>query len=138
MPLLLFFLSYLSDQSFRLKENTLLMKKSFKSKNCLSRKLKMCWCACSHTWRTIDQSFISRAETIAPPDPIPGMLNQLSEFFLKQAISMAAEKELYAVSGLIVGVILFRLQDGIDHSADFLVQKFIHFLEVKKYKIILL
>ncbi|WP_155890186.1 hypothetical protein [Peribacillus kribbensis] len=51
---------------------------------------------------------------------------------------MAAEKELYAVSGLIVGVILFRLQDGIDHSADFLVQKFIHFLEVKKYKIILL
>lgn len=74
------------------------------------------------------------------PDPIPEILNTLSQFYLKQSIDIHAGKQMYAyyVSGLLVGLILYRLQEGKEYTPQFLAQEFIQFLDLKKYKINLL
>ncbi|WP_285765878.1 TetR family transcriptional regulator [Peribacillus sp. SI8-4] len=74
------------------------------------------------------------------PDPIPEILNRLSQFFLKQRINIHAGKQMYAyyVSGLLVGLILYRLHEGKEFTPQFLAQEFIQFLDLKKYKINLL
>ncbi|MGE7877509.1 TetR/AcrR family transcriptional regulator [Peribacillus muralis] len=74
------------------------------------------------------------------PDPIPEILNTLSEFYLKQRIDTHAGKKMYAyyVSGLLVGLILYRLHEGKVYTPQFLAQEFIQFLDLKKYKINLL
>ena len=71
------------------------------------------------------------------PDSIPEILNVLSNFYLGQPIDIHAGKDMYAyyVSGLIVGLILYRLQEGKNHSPQYLAKKFIQFLDLKKYKI---
>ncbi|XHU84071.1 TetR/AcrR family transcriptional regulator [Peribacillus muralis] len=74
------------------------------------------------------------------PDPIPEILNTLSSFYLKQQIDIHAGKQMYAyyVSGLLVGLILYRLQEGKEYTPQFLAEEFIQFLDLKKYKINLL
>ncbi|MGE7758818.1 TetR/AcrR family transcriptional regulator [Peribacillus sp. NPDC097895] len=74
------------------------------------------------------------------PDPIPEIVNVLSTFYLKQQIEIHAGKEMYAyyVSGLIVGLIVYRLQEGKEYTPRFLAKEFIQFLDLKKYKINLL
>jgi AcrR family transcriptional regulator len=74
------------------------------------------------------------------PDPIPEMLQHLSRFYLKQPMNIHAGKEIYAyyVSGMIIGLILYRLNEGSTQSPQFLAKEFIKFLDLKKYKIILL
>lgn len=71
------------------------------------------------------------------PDPIPEILNVLSDFYLGQQIEIHAGKDMYAyyVSGLIVGLILYRLQEGKNHSPQYLAREFLQFLDLKKYKI---
>lgn len=71
------------------------------------------------------------------PDSIPEILNVLSDFYLSQQIDIHAGKDMYAyyVSGLIVGLILYRLQEGKNHSPHYLAKEFIQFLDLKKYKI---
>lgn len=71
------------------------------------------------------------------PDSIPEILNVLSNFYIGQQIDIHAGKDMYAyyVSGLIVGLILYRLQEGKNHSPRYLAKEFIQFLDLKKYKI---
>lgn len=71
------------------------------------------------------------------PDPIPEILHVLSHFYLEQPIDIHAGKEMYAyyVSGLLVGLTLYRLQEGKSHSPQFLAKEFIQFLDLKKYQI---
>lgn len=71
------------------------------------------------------------------PDSIPEILNVLSDFYLDQQIDIHAGKDMYAyyVSGLIVGLILYRLHEGKNHSPQYLAREFIQFLDLKKYKI---
>lgn len=71
------------------------------------------------------------------PDSIPEILNVLSDFYFSQQIDIHAGKAMYAyyVSGLIVGLILYRLQEGKNHSPHYLAKEFIQFLDLKKYKI---
>lgn len=71
------------------------------------------------------------------PDPVPEILNVLSGFYLEQQIDIHAGKDMYAyyISSLIVGLILYRLQEGRNHSPQYLAREFIQFLDLKKYKI---
>ncbi len=73
------------------------------------------------------------------PDPIPEMLNCLSEFYLRQDMTITAGKKIYAyyISGLIVGLILYRLIDGTEHDPEFLAKEFVEFLDLKKYRVVL-
>jgi AcrR family transcriptional regulator len=74
------------------------------------------------------------------PNPIPEIFHCLSEFYLEQTIHITAGKEMYAyyVTGMIVGLILYRANEGIHHSPEFLAREFIQFLDLKKYKVILI
>ncbi|CAM4020859.1 TetR/AcrR family transcriptional regulator [Cohnella lubricantis] len=74
------------------------------------------------------------------PDPIPDMIEQLSSFYLSQPLPGIADRELcaYYVSGLVIGLLLYRLQDGTMHSAAYLAREFIRFLDIKKYKVIVI
>ena len=74
------------------------------------------------------------------PDPIPDILHELSAFYFEQSVDIKAGKKMYAyyVSGLIVGLVLYRLQEGKAYPPEVMAQSFLQFLDLKKYKINLL
>ncbi|GFM15752.1 TetR/AcrR family transcriptional regulator [Bacillus sp. FW1] len=74
------------------------------------------------------------------PHVIPELLKALESFYLHQQTNIPAEKKLYAyyVSAMIIGLILYRLDEGKAHAPEVLARKFLQFLDVKKYKVVLL
>ncbi|WP_416722401.1 TetR/AcrR family transcriptional regulator [Bacillus stercoris] len=74
------------------------------------------------------------------PHVIPNMFKALKSFYLHQQIDIHAEKKLYAhyVSAMIIGLILYRLDEGKAHPPEVLAREFLQFLDVKKYKVVLL
>ncbi|KFF54971.1 TetR family transcriptional regulator [Bacillus subtilis] len=74
------------------------------------------------------------------PHVIPELLRVLESFYLHQQTNIPAEKKLYAyyVSAMIIGLILYRLDEGKAHAPEVLARKFLQFLDVKKYKVVLL
>lgn len=72
------------------------------------------------------------------PHVIPNMFKALKSFYLHQQTD--AEKKLYAhyVSAMIIGLILYRLDEGKAHAPEVLASEFLQFLDVKKYKVVLL
>ncbi|WP_434178535.1 TetR/AcrR family transcriptional regulator [Bacillus stercoris] len=72
------------------------------------------------------------------PHVIPNMFKALKSFYLHQQTD--AEKKLYAhyVSAMIIGLILYRLDEGKAHPPEVLAREFLQFLDVKKYKVVLL
>ena len=74
------------------------------------------------------------------PDPIPEILHELSSFYLEQSVEIQAGKPMYAyyVSGLLVGLVLYRLQEGKVYPPAVIAKSFLQFLDLKKYKINLL
>ncbi|MCY8060474.1 TetR/AcrR family transcriptional regulator [Bacillus spizizenii] len=71
---------------------------------------------------------------------IPEMFKALESFYLEQQTDIPAEKKLYAyyVSAMIIGLILYRLDEGKTHAPEVLAREFLQFLDVKKYKVVLL
>ncbi|PTU26535.1 TetR/AcrR family transcriptional regulator [Bacillus subtilis] len=80
--------------------------------------------------------FLNREWSV--PHVIPNMFKALKSFYLHQQTD--AEKKLYAhyVSAMIIGLILYRLDEGKAHPPEVLAREFLQFLEVKKYKVVLL
>ncbi|WP_069838342.1 TetR/AcrR family transcriptional regulator [Bacillus sp. F56] len=74
------------------------------------------------------------------PHVIPNMFKALKSFYLHQKTDIHAEKKLYAhyVSAMIIGLILYRLDEGKAHPPEVLAREFLQFLDVKKYKVVLL
>ncbi|WP_458104893.1 TetR/AcrR family transcriptional regulator [Bacillus sp. PK3-037] len=74
------------------------------------------------------------------PHVVPEMLKTLESFYLHQQTDMPAEKKLYAyyVSAMIIGLISYRLDEGKAHKPEVLAREFLQFLDVKKYKVVLL
>lgn len=74
------------------------------------------------------------------PHVIPDMLKALESFYLHQQTDIHAEKKLYAhyVSSMIIGLLLYRLDEGKVHPPEVLAREFLQFLDVKKYKVVLL
>ncbi|CAI6328640.1 hypothetical protein NRS6120_22100 [Bacillus subtilis] len=74
------------------------------------------------------------------PHVIPNMFKALKSFYLHQQTNIPAEKKLYAyyVSAMIIGLILYRLDEGKAHAPEVLAREFLQFLDVKKYKVVLL
>ncbi|WP_024123468.1 TetR/AcrR family transcriptional regulator [Bacillus halotolerans] len=74
------------------------------------------------------------------PHVIPEMLKALESFYLHQQTNIPAEKKLYAyyVSAMIIGLILYRLDEGKAYAPEVLTREFLQFLDVKKYKVVLL
>ncbi|MEC1611779.1 TetR/AcrR family transcriptional regulator [Bacillus mojavensis] len=74
------------------------------------------------------------------PHVIPSMFKALESFYLHQQLDIRAGKKLYAyyVSAMIIGLMLYRLDEGKAHDPRVLAREFLQFLDVKKYKIILL
>ncbi|MGG7221564.1 TetR/AcrR family transcriptional regulator [Bacillus sp. ATD] len=74
------------------------------------------------------------------PHVIPNMFKALKSFYLHQKTDIHAEKKLYAhyVSAMIIGLILYRLDEGKAHAPEVLAREFLQFLDVKKYKVVLL
>ncbi|RJS55400.1 TetR family transcriptional regulator [Bacillus subtilis] len=74
------------------------------------------------------------------PHVIPELLKALESFYLHQQTNIPAEKKLYAyyVSAMIIGLILYRLDEGKAHAPEVLAREFLQFLDVKKYKVVLL
>ncbi|TDU10538.1 TetR/AcrR family transcriptional regulator [Bacillus subtilis] len=74
------------------------------------------------------------------PHVIPDMFKALESFYLHQQTDIHAEKKLYAhyVSAMIIGLLLYRLDEGKAHSPEVLAREFLQFLDVKKYKVVLL
>lgn len=74
------------------------------------------------------------------PHVVQEMLKTLESFYLHQQTDMPAEKKLYAyyVSAMIIGLILYRLDEGKAHKPEVLAREFLQFLDVKKYKVVLL
>ncbi|WP_438420969.1 TetR/AcrR family transcriptional regulator [Bacillus siamensis] len=74
------------------------------------------------------------------PDVIPEMFRALQLFYLHQPLHIQAGKKLYAyyVASMLVGLIQYRLHEGKDHAPDMLAREFLQFLDVKKYRVILL
>ncbi|MDR4433621.1 TetR/AcrR family transcriptional regulator [Bacillus tequilensis] len=74
------------------------------------------------------------------PHVVPEMLKTLESFYLHQQTDMPAEKKLYAyyVSAMIIGLISYRLDEGKGHKPEVLAREFLQFLDVKKYKVVLL
>lgn len=74
------------------------------------------------------------------PHVIPELLKALESFYLHQQTNIPAEKKLYAyyVSAMIIGLILYRLDEGKAHTPEVLAREFLQFLDVKKYKVVLL
>ncbi|QIW81985.1 TetR/AcrR family transcriptional regulator [Bacillus tequilensis] len=74
------------------------------------------------------------------PHVVPEMLKTLESFYLHQQTDMPAEKKLYAyyVSAMIIGLISYRLDEGKEHKPEVLAREFLQFLDVKKYKVVLL
>ncbi|MCY7876845.1 TetR/AcrR family transcriptional regulator [Bacillus spizizenii] len=71
---------------------------------------------------------------------VPDMFKALESFYLHQQTEIHAEKKLYAyyVSAMIIGLILYRLDEGKTHAPEVLAREFLQFLDVKKYKVVLL
>ncbi|MEC2061538.1 TetR/AcrR family transcriptional regulator [Bacillus stercoris] len=82
--------------------------------------------------------FLNREWSV--PHVIPNMFKALKSFYLHQQIDIHAEKKLYAhyVSAMIIGLILYRLDEGKAHPPEVLAREFLQFLDVKKYKVVLL
>nr|WP_254149556.1 MULTISPECIES: TetR/AcrR family transcriptional regulator [Bacillus] len=74
------------------------------------------------------------------PHVIPDMFKALESFYLHQQTDIHAEKKLYAhyVSAMIIGLLLYRLDEGKAHPPEVLAREFLQFLDVKKYKVVLL
>ncbi|WMW43389.1 TetR/AcrR family transcriptional regulator [Bacillus subtilis] len=74
------------------------------------------------------------------PHVIPDMFKVLESFYLHQQTDIHAEKKLYAhyVSAMIIGLLLYRLDEGKAHPPEVLAREFLQFLDVKKYKVVLL
>ncbi|WP_440619642.1 TetR/AcrR family transcriptional regulator [Bacillus subtilis] len=74
------------------------------------------------------------------PHVIPDMFKALESFYLHQQTDIHAEKKLYAhyVSAMIIGLLLYRLDEGKVHPPEVLAREFLQFLDVKKYKVVLL
>ncbi|MGG3327113.1 TetR/AcrR family transcriptional regulator, partial [Bacillus velezensis] len=74
------------------------------------------------------------------PDVIPEMFRALQSFYLHQPLHIQAGKKLYAyyVASMLAGLIQYRLHEGKDHAPDMLAREFLQFLDVKKYRVILL
>ncbi|MBT2574956.1 TetR/AcrR family transcriptional regulator [Bacillus sp. ISL-51] len=74
------------------------------------------------------------------PDVIPEIFRALQSFYLHQPIRVHAGKKLYAyyVASMLVGLIQYRLHEGKDHAPEVLAREFLQFLDVKKYRVILL
>ncbi|MEA1023240.1 TetR/AcrR family transcriptional regulator [Bacillus subtilis] len=74
------------------------------------------------------------------PHVIPDMFKALESFYLHQQTGIHAEKKLYAhyVSAMIIGLLLYRLDEGKAHPPEVLAREFLQFLDVKKYKVVLL
>lgn len=74
------------------------------------------------------------------PHVIPELLKALESFYLHQQTNIPAEKKLYAhyVSAMIIGLLLYRLDEGKAHPPEVLAREFLQFLDVKKYKVVLL
>lgn len=74
------------------------------------------------------------------PHVISDMFKALESFYLHQQTDIHAEKKLHAyyVSAMIIGLILYRLDEGRAHAPEVLVREFLQFLDVKKYKVVLL
>ncbi|MCY8512764.1 TetR/AcrR family transcriptional regulator [Bacillus atrophaeus] len=74
------------------------------------------------------------------PDLIPEIFRALESFYLHQQVDIHAGKKLYAyyVAAMIIGLILYRLHEGKEHAPEVLAREFLQFLDVKKYKVILL
>ncbi|PKJ59901.1 MULTISPECIES: TetR/AcrR family transcriptional regulator [Bacillus] len=74
------------------------------------------------------------------PHVIPDMFKALESFYLHQQTDIHAEKKLYAhyVSAMIIGLLLYRLDEGKTHPPEVLAREFLQFLDVKKYKVVLL
>lgn len=74
------------------------------------------------------------------PHVVPDMFKALESFYLHQQTEIHAEKKLYAyyVSAMIIGLILYRLDEGKTHAPEVLAREFLQFLDVKKYKVVLL
>lgn len=74
------------------------------------------------------------------PHVIPEMIKALETFYLHQQTEIQAGKKLYAyyVSAMIIGLILYRLDEGKTHAPEVLAREFLQFLDVKKYKVVLL
>ncbi|MDZ5671800.1 TetR/AcrR family transcriptional regulator [Bacillus stercoris] len=82
--------------------------------------------------------FLNREWSV--PHVIPNMFKALKSFYLHQQTDIHAEKKLYAhyVSAMIIGLILYRLDEGKGHPPEVLAREFLQFLDVKKYKVVLL
>lgn len=74
------------------------------------------------------------------PDLIPEIFRALESFYLHQQVDIHAGKKLYAyyVAAMVIGLILYRLHEGKEHAPEVLAREFLQFLDVKKYKVILL
>ncbi|MCY8795416.1 TetR/AcrR family transcriptional regulator [Bacillus inaquosorum] len=74
------------------------------------------------------------------PHVIPEMFKVLESFYLHQQTDIHAGKKLYAyyVSAMIIGLIMYRLDEGKMHAPEVLAREFLQFLDVKKYKVVLL
>ncbi|MCY7892868.1 TetR/AcrR family transcriptional regulator [Bacillus vallismortis] len=82
--------------------------------------------------------FLSRDRGV--PHVISDTFKALESFYLQQQPDIHAEKKLYAyyVSAMIIGLILYRLDEGRAHAPEVLAREFLQFLDVKKYKVVLL